>query len=150
MIATDSPLTERLVLFWHDHFATSFDGTENSQWMADQNRLLRDHAAGNFADLANRDPARPGDAELPHQPRQHARGAERKPRREFLELFTLGEGRGYTEADIAEAARALTGHTVAELTAPTFRLDEEAHDPRPQDDLRRKTGASTAWTWPVS
>ncbi|MEM6896730.1 MAG: DUF1800 family protein, partial [Pseudomonadota bacterium] len=37
MIATPSPLTERLTLFWHDHFATSFESSENSQWMARQN-----------------------------------------------------------------------------------------------------------------
>ena len=60
MIASPSPLTERLTLFWHDHFATSFDAMESSQMMADQHAMLRRHASGNFADLAAgilRDPA---------------------------------------------------------------------------------------------
>ncbi|MEO0931494.1 MAG: DUF1800 family protein, partial [Pseudomonadota bacterium] len=60
MISTPSPLTERLVLFWHDHFATSFEVSENAQWMAAQNRFFRTHAAGNFTDLAHgilQDPA---------------------------------------------------------------------------------------------
>ena len=51
MAATPSPLTERLVLFWSDHFANSFEDHENSQWMARQSVFLRKHAAGDFREL---------------------------------------------------------------------------------------------------
>ena len=53
MVATPSPLTERLTLFWHDHFATSYETVENPQWMGRQNQFFRANAAGNFADLAD-------------------------------------------------------------------------------------------------
>jgi len=60
MISTTTPLRERMVLFWHNHFVTEFDKSECSQCLADQNRTLRRLATGNFRDLAAamiRDPA---------------------------------------------------------------------------------------------
>lgn len=128
MIATPSPLTERMTFFWHDHFATSFEGVENSQWMAKQNAFFRAQAAGNFANLAHgilQDPAMlvyltnvENTKEAPNE----------NLGREFLELFTLGEGRGYTEADIKEAARALTGHSISWFGAQTYAFFPEDHD----------------------
>ncbi|MDJ0825779.1 MAG: DUF1800 domain-containing protein [Rhodobacter sp.] len=133
MIATPSPLTERLVLFWHDHFATSFEAHENPQWMAAQNRLFRTHAAGNFADLADgilRDPAM---LVYLTNTENHRDAPNENFAREYFELFTLGEGRGYGEGDVSEAARALTGHTIDDFGAPAYAFDAEAHD------FRRKT-----------
>ena len=128
MVATPSPLTEKLTLFWHDHFASTFDEHENAQWMAKQNAMFRAHAAGNFADLASgilKDPAMlffltniENNKETPNE----------NLAREFFELFTLGEGRGYTEEDIKEAARALTGHTVEEMGAPVYTFYAPDHD----------------------
>src|SRR5690606_8881299 len=53
--------------------------------------------------------------------------------REFMELFTLGEGSGYTQGDVAEAARLFTGWTVSEgspgaATLPTVVFVPENHD----------------------
>ncbi|MEM1373111.1 MAG: DUF1800 domain-containing protein [Pseudomonadota bacterium] len=127
MVATPSPLTERLTLFWHDHFATSFDSEENSQWMARQNALFRAHAAGNFAALARgilRDPAM---LTYLSNTENFAEAPNENLGREFLELFTLGEGNGYTETDVKEAARALTGHSVGDDGA--YALFREDHDP---------------------
>lgn len=128
MVSTPSPLTERLVLFWHDHFATSFDELENGQWMAAQNAFFRANAAGNFADLAKgilRDPAM---LSYLSNTENRADAPNEDLGREFLELFTLGEGRGYTQNDVREAARALTGHSVAEYGAPVHVVYEEDHD----------------------
>ena len=128
MIGTPSPMTERLTLFWHDHFATSFDAIENGQWMAAQNAFFRANAAGNFADLAQgilRDPAM---LEYLSNTSNVADAPNEDLGREYLELFTLGEGRGYTQTDVQEAARALTGYGVAELGAPIHVVDDEAHD----------------------
>lgn len=126
MVATPSPLTERLTLFWHDHFATSFDSEENSQWMAGQNAMFREHAAGNFAALAHgilRDPAM---LTYLSNTENFADAPNENLGREFLELFTLGEGNGYTENDVKEAARALTGHSVGDDGAYAF--FHEDHD----------------------
>ena len=128
MVTTPSPLTERLVLFWHDHFATSFAQDENPQWMADQNALFRRHAGGNFGALAAeilRDPAL---LSFLSNTENLAAAPNENLGREYLELFTLGEGRGYTEADVKAAARALTGHGVSAFGAPRHAFVAEDHD----------------------
>ena len=61
MVRTRRPLLEKMVLFWHDHFATSFDKDGiNVAWMQRQNELFRMMATTNFEPLLNavsRDPA---------------------------------------------------------------------------------------------
>ncbi|MEM8592436.1 MAG: DUF1800 domain-containing protein [Pseudomonadota bacterium] len=143
MVATPSPLTERLTLFWHDHFATSFDHDENPQWMANQNAMFRAHAAGNFVELASaalRDPAL---LSYLSNTENVAEAPNENLGREFFELFTLGQGRGYTEQDVKEAARALTGHSVAELGAPNYAFYPEEHD-RGRKTILGQTGRFSA------
>ncbi len=128
MVSTPSPLTEKLTLFWHDHFATSFDAHENPTWMADQNKLLRANAAGNFADLASAILKDPAMLTFLTNTENSKDAPNENLAREFFELFTLGEGRGYTEDDIKEAARALTGHSVEGMGAPRYEFIEAEHD----------------------
>lgn len=108
MLSTPSPLTERMTLFWHNHFVSGQQKVKHLALMRDQNLLLRSHATGNFAALlhaVSKDPA----MLLYLDAAANRRG---KPNenfaREVMELFTLGEGH-YGEADIKEAARAFTG-----------------------------------------
>jgi uncharacterized protein (DUF1800 family) len=108
MATTPSPLTERMTLFWHNHFTSGQDKVAYPQLMAQQNLLFRREALGNFGELlhaAAKDPAM----------LQYLDGAgnrKGKPNenfaREVMELFTLGEGR-YSQRDVSEAARAYTG-----------------------------------------
>ncbi len=128
MIETPSPLTERLTLFWHDHFATGYDEHESPQWAAHQNRLLRTHAAGNFADLAGDILEDPSMLVYLTNVENSAEAPNENLAREFLELFTLGEGRGYTQQDVVETARALTGHSVNDFAGGDFTFDPETHD----------------------
>lgn len=110
MIETPRPLEEKLTLFWHGHFATGYRKIEDSYHMFLQNRTLRDHAAGNFRDLVQAiitDPAMI--RYLDNQANRRGNPNENLAR-ELMELFTLGEGNDYTEDDIKEAARALTGY----------------------------------------
>jgi uncharacterized protein (DUF1800 family) len=102
------PLREKLTLFWHSHFATSNRKVNSVALMLRQNELLRRHATGDFADLANDIVGDPAmlvwlDGANSRRERPNENFA-----REFLELFTLGVG-NYTEADIRQAARAFTG-----------------------------------------
>ncbi len=108
MLNTPSPLTERMTLFWHNHFTSGQDKVQYPQLMARQNRLLRQHALGHFGELLH-------DVAKDSAMLQYLDGASNrkgKPNenfaREVMELFTLGEGR-YTQRDVAEAARAYTG-----------------------------------------
>ena len=108
MLATPSPLTERMTLFWHNHFATSQQKVRSTQLMYRQNVLLRREALGNFAALLHaigRDPAMLIYLDNAGSRRQ---APNENFAREVMELFTLGEGH-YSEADVKEAARAFTG-----------------------------------------
>jgi uncharacterized protein (DUF1800 family) len=111
LIQSPRPLEEKLTLFWHGHFATAYRGTEDSYHMFLQNQLFRRHAAGNFADLCYgiiRDPAM---LRYLNNDRNRRQAPNENLARELMELFTLGEGNVYTENDIKEGARALTGYT---------------------------------------
>jgi uncharacterized protein (DUF1800 family) len=108
MTAGPSPLTEKLCLFWHNHFATSNVKVRSAKHMAAQNDLIHTHALGDFKALLAgmaRDVAMliwlDGNANRYRSPNENFA-------REVMELFTLGVG-NYTEADIKEAARAFTG-----------------------------------------
>ncbi len=105
---TQSPLLERMTLFWHGHFTSNAQQVRWPALMFRQHQLLRTHALGSFADLLGgiwRDPAMllylNGNQNIARQPNENFA-------RELLELFTLGEGH-YTEADVTNAARAFTG-----------------------------------------
>ena len=108
MLVTPSPLTERMTLFWHNHFVSGQPKVRVSRLMYRQNVTLRANAAGNFGTLLHaiaKDPA----MLVYLDSAQNRKGAPNENfAREVMELFTLGEGR-YTEQDVKEAARAFTG-----------------------------------------
>jgi len=111
MVATPSPVTEHMTLFWHNHFTSSLEKVHWPVLMYRQNLLLRQYALGNFQKMLiaiSRDPAMILylDTQSNHKAQPNENFA-----RELMELFTLGEGR-YTEKDVQEAARAFTGWQV--------------------------------------
>ena len=108
MVATDSPLTEKMTLFWHNHFTSSLRKVKSPQLLYRQNQLLRQHALGNFAELLHAIARDPAMLVYLDNHTNRAGNPNENFARELLELFTLGEGY-YTEADIKEAARAFTG-----------------------------------------
>jgi uncharacterized protein (DUF1800 family) len=108
MVLTPSPLTERLTVFWHNHFATSQQKVRSVPLMYRQNVLLRREALGSFRRLLHdiaKDPAMLVYLDNAGSRRQ---APNENFAREVMELFTLGEGH-YTERDVKEAARAFTG-----------------------------------------
>jgi uncharacterized protein (DUF1800 family) len=126
MLATPSPLTERMTLFWHNHFATSQQKVRSPQLMYRQNVLLRREALGNFATLLHavaKDPAMLIYLDNAGNRRQ---APNENFAREVMELFTLGEGH-YSEHDIKEAARAFTGWSLDRDTG-TFMYRRAWHD----------------------
>lgn len=126
MITTRSQLTERMTLFWHNHFVSSQQKVRFARLMYEQNVLLRRHAVGNFGTLLHevgKDPAMVIYLDS-------AQNRKDKPNenfaREVMELFTLGEGH-YTETDIREAARAFTGWSIDRDTG-AFKFRRFIHD----------------------
>lgn len=111
MATTSAPLRERLTWFWHGHFATSTVKVVDRNMVAAQNQTLRSHALGNFPDLAKAILVDPAMLVWLDAPSSTNKSPNENLAREFMELFTLGVG-NYSEADVREAARALTGWTV--------------------------------------
>lgn len=112
MVAVQQPVHEKLTLLWHNHFATSAHKVRFAAWMAAQNQKLRTLKLGDFHTLAY---AMLTDAAmLRWLDGQHntARAANENLAREFMELFALGHGNGYTESDVRNGARALTGWAI--------------------------------------
>ncbi len=124
IIRSPRPLEDKLTLLWHGHFASNYRTVENSFMMLQQNVMLRRHAKDSFAKAAAsiiRDPAMikflNNDSNRKGRPNENLA-------RELMELFTLGEG-NYTENDIKEGARALTGYGIE---GNNFRFYRDRHD----------------------
>lgn len=134
MVAAERPLREKLTFVWHDHFATSLQKVKLAELLFRQYQTMYELGPGRFDHLVAaiaRDPAmliwldgRESTTEAPNE----------NFARELFELFTLGHaapGHGtpaYTESDIAEASRALTGWVVRRAKV------ESEFDPRRHDD----------------
>jgi uncharacterized protein (DUF1800 family) len=158
-LQTETPFVERLVHFWSNHFAVSVDkllviGMAGS-FEAD---AIRPHVLGRFEDLllaAVRHPAMllyldqaqsigPRSlAGLRAEGRQQRRrGLNENLAREIMELHTLGVRSGYTQDDVIEFARALTGWTLPSdsgesVAATTFRFAPALHEPGTRTVLGR-------------
>ncbi|MEP6634430.1 MAG: DUF1800 domain-containing protein [Luteimonas sp.] len=166
--ATSQPFVERLVRFWSNHFAVSVDKGPARLYAAPMEReAIRPHVLGNFSDLLLAVETHPamlryldnaasvGDRSLFVE--RAARRAQRtdKPARklginenlarEILELHTLGADTGYTQADVTELARAITGWGVplprdVDAAQTAFAYRQNAHEP----GARRLLGKSYA------
>ena len=111
MVSTDSPLEEKIALFWHGIFATGNDKLNNPLVLLNQIDTFRRNGMGKFDDILldlSRDPAML--IWLDNQT-NHKDSINENYGREILELFSMGVG-NYTEEDIKECARAFTGWSV--------------------------------------
>ena len=124
-LTTTRPLEERMTLFWHGHFATGYRSVEHSWNQYVQNELFRSFALGNFRDLTRRIIRDPAMLKYLNNNRNNRRQPNENLARELMELFTLGEGNAYSERDIKEGARALTGYT---FDAKGFTFNQRMHD----------------------
>ncbi len=127
---THRPFAERIVHFWSNHFAVSADKGAARLYAAPMEReAIRAHAFGNFADLLLAVESHPamlryldnvvsvGEDSMRVQRanrrnRQRRLGLNENLAREILELHTLGVDGGYTQDDVLELARAITGWSV--------------------------------------
>jgi uncharacterized protein (DUF1800 family) len=108
MVSGPRPLQEKLVLFWHGHFATSAQKVKDGYLMWKQNDVFRRHGAGDWLTLLTAVSKDPAMLVWLDQAQSRKQQPNENFAREVMELFALGEG-NYTEKDITEAARALTG-----------------------------------------
>jgi uncharacterized protein (DUF1800 family) len=134
MLFTSRPLTEKLALLWHNHFATSNRKLEDLSLMRGQNELFREHGLDPFGRLLTAVIHDPAMLLWLDAPANHKGHPNENLARELMELFTLGIGH-YDETDVKEAARALTGWTVID---DEFKFRSELHDEGEKTILNRR------------
>jgi uncharacterized protein (DUF1800 family) len=168
-LASDSPFVERLVHFWANHFAVSVDklpviGLAGLL----EFEAIRPHVLGRFSDMLLAVEQHPAmlvylDQAQSIGPNSRAgqfaamrggqkRGLNENLAREIMELHTLGVRTGYTQADVTEFARALTGWTVGGIgrgpgarmlgNAPAgeFQFAEPLHEPGDRTIMGKRYG----------
>src|SRR5579863_4479678 len=130
MIRTTTPLIERMTLIWHSWFATSNQGVGSQQLMLNQNQLFRGNALGSFPTLLQGVTSDPAMLVWLNGNQNVKTSANQNYGREMMELFTLGADRGaYTQFDVEENARALTGFTGSATLGPSsFVFVASRHD----------------------
>lgn len=148
----DCGFTERLVVFWSNHFCISASKGELARMWAGafEREAIRPHVLGRFADMLKAVEQHPAmlfflDNQQSLGPDSRAgqnrkRGLNENLAREVMELHTLGVGGGYTQQDVTSLARIITGWTFAgrqgQLGAPgSFAFNANAHQPGPQQLL---------------
>jgi uncharacterized protein (DUF1800 family) len=160
-LTTEAPFVERLVHFWSNHFAISADKqATRALGLAYEAEAIRPHVLGRFGDLLLAverhaamqlylDQVRSVGPNSPLAQRTERRapnrdlGLNENLAREILELHTLGVRTGYSQADVTEFARALTGWSVggagprADGPPGEFLFRPQAHEPGARTVLGR-------------
>ena len=110
MIHTPRPLEEKMTLFWHGHFTTSNAKIDSPVLLYRQNQLYRAQGMGRFGEFLVAASTEPAMLEWLDNAANVKDAPNENFARELMELFTMGRGH-YTQKDVTEAARALTGWT---------------------------------------
>lgn len=126
---------EKFALFWHNHFVTQYTEYNCPSYMYEYHKLLQQYAFGNFKDFTKAIGKTPamlfflsGSLNTKNRPNKNYA-------RELFELFTLGVNIGYTEQDIDEAARSLTGYTDVSIECGAINFKPSDFDNTPKTVL---------------
>ncbi|NNF57110.1 MAG: DUF1800 domain-containing protein [Rhodothermaceae bacterium] len=139
-------LRERLALFWHNHFVTALDSYFHAPWLARYWGLLRTHALGDLQPFVHAMGLSPAMLIYLNGIENRIGAPNENYARELLELFTMGitdpNGQpNYTQTDIEELARALTGWTIDVYGT------QEAYFVAPWHDAGEKTILGQTGNW---
>jgi uncharacterized protein (DUF1800 family) len=139
--ALEAPLLARMTEFWFNHLNVSAGKAAARPFVGHYLlHAIRPHALGRYEDLLLASAKHPAmlmyldqarsvaEGSAPGRPGEAARGLNENYARELLELHTLGVNGGYTQNDVRELARLLTGWTVAPDQASGFRFVARLHD----------------------
>lgn len=119
---------DKMTLFWQNHFVTKFESYACPSWMYQYHNVLQRNALGNFKDFTIEVGTTPAMLVFLNGIQNTFIEPNENYARELYELFTLGQDNGYTQTDIEETARALTGwNGFVALCAPVGYLDV-SHD----------------------
>ncbi len=129
MLNQQVSLKEKMVLFWHNHFATQTATLGDSRYIYKHNNTLRTFAFGNFKELVKQVTIDPAMLRYLNGYVNTKSAPDENYARELQELFTMGKGPNskYTETDVKAAARLLTGYKL-DAVAITSVFDASRHD----------------------
>ncbi len=118
MLNQSPNIREKMVLFWHNHFATETAVVDNAIYIYRHNELLRKHALGNFREMVKAITLDPAMLKYLNGNANTKKAPDENYGRELQELFTVGKGPDskYTENDVKAAARVLTGYRIDNKT----------------------------------
>ena len=122
---TDFPLTEKMTLFWHNHFVATYQKVRVNQWVFYHNQILRENAFGNFKTLTKKIIKTNATVKYLDNNDNKVGNFNENLSRELLELFTLGIG-NYSEQDIKNGAKGLAGLSIG--------LEDAVYRPRLESD----------------
>ena len=133
MIAQQRNVREKMVLFWHTNLATQTSTVQLPEPLYRMNQLMRDQCLGNYRSMLYDVTVDASMLIYLNGDQNTAAAPDENYGRELQELFTLGQGSGYTEEDVHAAARVLTGWKVKQndqgvQILPTVSFKESDHD----------------------
>ncbi|MEO5947479.1 MAG: DUF1800 domain-containing protein, partial [Chitinophagaceae bacterium] len=130
LINQDRSIREKLVMLMIDHFGNEASDVGNGNWIFRQQDLIRQNALGNFKSLITNITKDIAMLRYLNGYLNQASAPDENYARELMELFTLGKGPGsqYTESDVKEAAKVLTGWQVIATTYTTT-FNSNRHSP---------------------
>lgn len=134
-------LRERLSFFWHNHFVTELREYDCPSYLYQYFNMLQVYALGNFKDFVHAVGINPAMLAYLNGLQNGKWRPNENYARELYELFTMGEGNGYTEEDIMETARALTGYTNRDEGCGEILFNPDTHDA----DAKTIFGQTGAW-----
>ncbi|MBC8032961.1 MAG: DUF1800 domain-containing protein [Chitinophagaceae bacterium] len=129
MLNQKRSIEEKLLLFWHHHFSVQREEVESSRMLYYHHDLLRRNLMGNVRELTKLVTVDPAMLKHLNGHLNAAKAPDENYARELQELMTIGKGddSGYTEDDVMEAARVLTGWRIDTDTFMAY-FDVDAHD----------------------
>ncbi len=131
MLHQSRSITEKLLLFWHNHFAVEGELVISGEALYQYQEVLRQFALGNFKAFVKQVTLNPAMLRYLNGYLNSKDAPDENYARELQELFTVGKDGGtpFTEDDVKAAARVLTGHRFNPFTAPiSYYFDFTKHD----------------------
>lgn len=122
LINQDRSIREKMIFLWTDKFGNEASDVGNGNWVYKQHVLIRQHCLGNYKQMVRDMTVDIAMLRYLNGYLNTAAAPDENYARELQELFTVGKGPNsqYTETDVKEAAKVLTGWQVNTTTYQTF------------------------------
>jgi hypothetical protein len=131
MLNQTKSITEKMTLFWMNHFSTEMNSVGDARYSYATNALCRQYALGNFKTLTKLITLDPGMLKYLNGNQNTANAPDENYGRELQELFTVGKDANgipyYSESDVQAAAHVLTGYRINSATVTSY-FDSTKHD----------------------